>query len=1108
MKMRKFKHAVSFWGTVFGCLGASLLMLGFSPSASAGEYPGVSFTLQGCKSQAGYNPDATPPDLICDFDGYTTGNLGKLWNELDLVPYRITTDAGNSAPATQTFTVAVALDNMDQGHPGYDVLSIPRLNSDLSNASCSEPVVGSEILLIPGIGGVAETRYRMVTITQQKNTKCVYDYYGRLAVGSHLYPGSSLHANLLDKDLTTGGVGAKEVSIPVREIEPQDLGKVMAATRYVDHTWSLNKTPDVANVDIGDVCALGEPPYDKEVTIRVDWERVATDPAGLTIMTKVYATNPSMRTILTRVSDVIYSGNVALDTWGNGLGVYVPPNSKDFLVLEHTVNGVDPNATDLNDIATATYIDEVTNVPVTGNTTARASVDKPDSIEVNGTATITDSEYITFGATDLDFSVAKPLIGTFTDGYIAGVFTDGPVNWNSGTQTTTGLVDFLKTVRLNSKTVVTNGVIYDLATLTTSRGLVKTDDLFINITSTANVTLTLQKTIPAGYVEPDDWVDVTFHVYRNGEWLQDAKVTFYPGDTEKSIDLRSLTPGTYTATETCNYFDNKVEKSSCPNLGVVSTISTADLNLPNCSGTIAIENNYPAGLSPSVYVQKTTLAQPDQLASGDPWVFHLVCDNGIDETTQVNANQLEPAVFAATFDPDTITNCTMSETMSDPQKAEWELTSVIMSKELPALAKAAAVEPPVCTFVVDLSSPDMPDAGKVITCTFTNKHFGYAKLEKTVSGAEPTQDAFNFELRTGASESSSGELVESGVANSTNQGSVSFTSKLRWDTTYNFCEQLKEGWTTDFADNYTTYTPDSETGWICTDFTVQPGETVTFTIDNVPPGYAKLVKTVSGAAPTQDAFNFQLRTGASTTLVGTLVESGVAQPSNGGVVNFISNLTPGVVYNFCEQLMAGWMTTLGPPQYPLAYVPDGDNSWVCTDFTVQPDQTVTFTIDNSPPPGGDARTIGYWKNWSSCAKSHGNQKPVLDQTLALAPIWIGNINLADTDLDPDVASSCLNAVNLLSKNTLKGVNAASDSAYQLAAQLLAAKLNIQAGADSCPEAETAIAQGQNILDGTPPSYAISFTGLVTAKKRPSEFETEANRLAGILDSYNNNILCP
>ena len=60
---------------------------------------------------------------------YTSGNLGKEWNELDLVPYRLTTGVGNQADATTTYTFGITADREDAGHPGYDVLSAPVVNA-------------------------------------------------------------------------------------------------------------------------------------------------------------------------------------------------------------------------------------------------------------------------------------------------------------------------------------------------------------------------------------------------------------------------------------------------------------------------------------------------------------------------------------------------------------------------------------------------------------------------------------------------------------------------------------------------------------------------------------------------------------------------------------------------------------------------------------------------------------------------------------------------------------------------------------------------------------------------------------------------------------------
>ena len=150
-----------------------------------------------------------------------------MWNELDLVPFRTTVAGGGS----NVFVIAV--DREDAGHPGYDVLSAPVINDALSDDSC-QVSSSAEQIQAPGQGGADKTLYRVVTMTSAAGTTCVIDWYARLALGSHLYPGSSLHANLLSINLDTGGIGSKEVSIPVKEILPQKIEKTMTATQGVD----------------------------------------------------------------------------------------------------------------------------------------------------------------------------------------------------------------------------------------------------------------------------------------------------------------------------------------------------------------------------------------------------------------------------------------------------------------------------------------------------------------------------------------------------------------------------------------------------------------------------------------------------------------------------------------------------------------------------------------------------------------------------------------------------------------------------------------------------------------------------------------------------------
>jgi hypothetical protein len=155
-------------------------------------------------------------------------------------------------------------------------------------------------------------------------------------------------------------------------------------------------------------------------------------------------------------------------------------------------------------------------------------------------------------------------------------------------------------------------------------------------------------------------------------------------------------------------------------------------------------------------------------------------------------------------------------------------------------------------------------------------------------------------------------------------------------------------------------------------------------------------------------------------------------------------------------------------------------------------------------PGIPPRTIGFWKNWASCAGSHGNQQPVLDQTLAAAEpagIQIGDLTLHGSTTNRNVAPDCLKAIRLLDKSRIDtGQKMASDPAFNLAAQLLAAKLNVVAGATTCAEVTTAISQAQALLD------AIDFNG-ITHKPLTAGQRTQANQLATALDNYNNNQTC-
>ncbi|HET7486612.1 MAG TPA: hypothetical protein VFJ85_01690 [Acidimicrobiales bacterium] len=1022
-----------------------------SPAAAADPQQ-VSFTLEGCRND-GSIVLPIGGQFICPNAAYTTGNLGKGWNELDLVPFRLTSSAGNSAPASQTFTVAVVLDNFDAGHPGYDVLSVPTLNAGLSASSCTAPTVGPQQSLTPGLGGIATSIYRLVTITQATHTDCVYDYYGRLALGSHLFPGSSLHANLANENLGTAGIGSKDVSIPVKEILPQELRKDMTATQDSDHVWSISKQATPANLSFTDTCAVGAA-MSKAVQVTVQWQRLpAAGTGNITIVTHVYAKNPASRVITVNVSDDIRSGTTILDTAAVS-NVDVPANT-ELLVLTHTTS-VPDGKTNLNDVATATYTDKVTGIPVPGNTTATASATvQPSGVELNKTATITDVESLT-GA-NLEFSVDSVTGSTsgssFGGGYTPGTHTTGPVSWTSGTQSGSGSVTFNKTVYVTQPSI-TSGTLSDTATLTGSDGFTTSASASTNLSATAAVSLKIDKTMSLSFASAKTF---TFHVLLNGTTEVAVKqITIPAGSTAGSVTATGLAPGTYT-----------VHEDATAPFGAQDS-APVTITLPSCSNTLTVTNNAaPAGAR----VRKITLP-----AGSTSWAFTLTgkdagnTDLGISEVQNATAGAGYVS-FATALDVDGATY-----TITETAQSGWDLTGVAGDFNGNAGRAATSTASRTCSVTLNLTT----DSGGLMSCTFTNTQRGSIIVKKVTEPAG-APGSFTFTGDAAGSIGDGGSITVSNLV----PGNYSSTEA---DPTPNF--DLKSVVCDDSNSSGSVATRTAS-------FVLDPGETVTCTFTNTQRGTVKVVKTHDGLPPSgTDAFVFELRSGASTGSAGTILETQTANAGNGGVLNFATKLVPGATYAICEQVLAGWENNFSSSY--TVYNPSGDNSVVCSDFTVSPGEQKVFTVDNHRP-GGRALTIGFWKNWASCSSSNGKQKPVLDQTLALAD-QSGGITLGLLTLH---ASDCAKAVAILNKSDIvTGKKMASDPANNMAAQLLAAKLNVVAGAGLCPAATQAIADGSALLT------AIGFTGTGKyANTMTSAQIAQANSLAATLDAYNNNLLC-
>jgi hypothetical protein len=246
-----------------------------------------------------------------------------------------------------------------------------------------------------------------------------------------------------------------------------------------------------------------------------------------------------------------------------------------------------------------------------------------------------------------------------------------------------------------------------------------------------------------------------------------------------------------------------------------------------------------------------------------------------------------------------------------------------------------------------------------------------------------------------------------------------------------------------------------------------------------------------------------------------------------------------------------------PPDYVMPYVgaktgnlfevydptfgeDSASNETRCVDFTVDAGQTLSFIVDNQRG-GGEPRTPGYWKNWSYCsggnqylkAQSNGGADEGWWTLDDLLPQWVGPLYLPGFDGDPaeydgdycaDIGQP---AINILNKSTLDGKKKANDAAYDLATHLLAAKLNLSAGACVPTDDQLAaagipytnindlLADADELLNSVESknknTTIVGFDGLHDflgpKNKKAADLRAEAFYLAGLLDSYNNAEIC-
>lgn len=280
--------------------------------------------------------------------------------------------------------------------------------------------------------------------------------------------------------------------------------------------------------------------------------------------------------------------------------------------------------------------------------------------------------------------------------------------------------------------------------------------------------------------------------------------------------------------------------------------------------------------------------------------------------------------------------------------------------------------------------------------------------------------------------------------------------------------------------------------------------------------FVDVLKLTNGQAREDKEWSFVLSKG------GSHLETQTTPPT---LLQFQTALRPGDIYTMCElNIPAGWEAMWSFNGTPLYFVggpgdligdgtnqvydpewtdPEAEHSTRCVNFhaPMVASDTLAITVDNVYDEG-DTRTPGYWKNWNTC--SGGNQQYTAAKNGGAAEGFFLLDDLIPQYVGDLLIGTCEVGVNILNKSTLDGEKKASDPAFNLATALLAAKLNVAAGAGTPQVVHDAIAEADNILAG------IGFDGYAGTEGKKGEWfpkkspeRTRALELQELLDDYNN-----
>jgi len=665
-------------GIAFGAVPLAVTPLVVSADAPTG----IGFTLLGCRGSESLLLASGP--YLCPDADYTDGNQGKDWNELDLVPFRLVATANGSAPATQTYDVATVADYLGvfgkNSYPGFDYMSVPVLNTTLSDASCaavsSNPAAGPGATLATATGDTS--LYRLLSVTQAKGTTCVYDYYQRLALGSSAFPGSALHSFLGTATVSSGGTvsdldripGVKTIPLPVNPTTPPSLSASLSATQGAGYVWTVGKSATPNPVSMSNTCNPDARSVNVDVTLT--WTRQQVDQGSTVVVESVYADNPTGRAFTASATATLLDASnaqVAQDSTGN---VTVPANSSHYLLGSFTHNETAGASSSYTTNVSGGYTDPVTHQsvgdnPMTASATANVGTVVSGS---NANAVVTDVAGISGAGLAYSIDSVTGPAGSF-GAYVPGTPTTGSVTWTSPSLSGDGSAVLHETVYATGA-VAGSGSLDDQAHVTS--GEITTGiNLQVPVSTAALFDLTIHKTIP-DVLQGEQTASFGFTVTDAHGNSTPASIDFGAGQTSGSTGVTGLAAGTYTVHETAQ------------NGWAVQPDQTVVAAVPTCSYTV----NFANSIVPAVAaVQKTTIPAGHQAG----WQFTLTGPG------------LPAAGETAT------TNATGALAFSTPlQEGEYQISETSVRSGWVQGASRG------CGFSVDYPA----DAGRTFTCDVTN----------------------------------------------------------------------------------------------------------------------------------------------------------------------------------------------------------------------------------------------------------------------------------------------------------------------------------------------------------------------------------------------------